>query len=460
MAIVPVILSGGSGTRLWPVSRRQYPKQLLPLVGEATMLQQTVARLDGLDEVAAPVVVCNHAHADVVVAQLDAIGRAPSAVVLEPVGRSTAPAVALAALTVLAATAPDDEDPLLLVLPADHVVLNTTAFREAVALGRPLAASGKLITFGIKPDHPHTGFGYILAEDPTQPSPVRAFVEKPDQATAERYLREGGYYWNSGMFLLGARAYVEELRRWRPDIAVACQAAVDSATRVGPVVRADADAFAACPVDSIDYAVMEKTDRAAVVPMDAGWSDVGSWAALHGVREHDACGNDLRGEVVAVDCDGSLLHAGHRVLAAIGLRDMVVVETEDAVLVTPRARAEEVKTVVTALRERGLPQATTHPVAARSWGTERALGGGAEGVTLTQLTIRAGRHTESTTSTKALRVVVVGGRGELVDGEGRHALSVGGTRWVAAGEPYSLAASEEALQVLVVAMPAVAEARS
>lgn len=454
--LVPLILSGGSGTRLWPLSRRLHPKQMLPLAGTSTMLQQTVQRIEGLDGQVAPVVVCNVDHAMLVELQLAQAERPAQAIVLEPVGRNTAPAVALAALHVLQGVGEAD-DPLLLVLPADHVVLDPVGFRAAVEQGRPLAEAGKLVTFGVVPDSPHTGYGYIRAAEPGQTSEVRQFVEKPDRATAARYLAEGGYYWNSGMFLLSARTYLSELRAHRPEMVDACERALAGRHEDGVLVHVDADAFAACPSDSIDYAVMEKTALAVVVPIDVGWNDVGSWSAVHDVSEHDAADNSALGDVMMLDCAGTHVHAQHRLVAAVGVRDLVIVETEDAVLVTPRERSQEVKKIVEELEAQGRPEASGHRTQSLPWGSQRRLDA-APPVSLWSLTIDAGRHTPvESHGAWDRRLVVVSGEGELrlADGEPTRALRAGDSELLPARTGYSLAAGAGApLVLLAVDLPA------
>ena len=380
--LIPVVLSGGSGTRLWPLSRELYPKQLLPLVGERTMLQETVARLDGVPDVAAPIVVCNESHRFMVAEQLR--GSPAQAIVLEPVGRNTAPAVAAAALVALGrAGAPGtngsapDGDPVLLVLPADHVIRDVPAFQDVVAIGRRAAEQGRLVTFGVVPDRPETGYGYIRRERGDGPAyAVAEFVEKPDYQTAVRYVQSGEYYWNSGMFMFRARTWLEELGRYAPAMLAACEAAVAAATRDLDFTRLPAAEFGACPADSIDYAVMEKTTAAVVVPLDAGWSDVGSWSALQDALPTDADGNVTSGDVIAEGASGCYLHATSRLIAAVGLRDHVVVETKDAVLVAPRDRVQDVKALVARLKAQGRYETSLHREVFRPWGSYDSIDSG------------------------------------------------------------------------------------
>ena len=367
----PVILSGGSGTRLWPLSRRAYPKQFLALVDDATLLQSTAARLDDLSggvDVASPLIVCNEAHRFLVAEQLRASGHAASNILLEPVGRNTAPALTLAALDVLA------EDPLLIVMPADHVVQDVEAFSRAVAAGLEHAAAGKVVTFGIVPDSPHTGFGYIRAGDAVDEGvlALQGFVEKPDRATAEGYIASGDYFWNSGIFVLRASRWMTLIERFRPDIASAVRGAYEAGQRDLDFYRAAQDAFAASPSDSIDYAVMEPLSQQAgeclVVPLDAGWSDIGAWSALWEVSPQDEAGNACHGDVMAVDAHDNLLHAQHRILAAVGVHDLVVVETPDAVLVAHKSHAQEVKRITERLDAEGRNEGEFHRRVHRPWG--------------------------------------------------------------------------------------------
>ena len=337
----PVILSGGLGTRLWPLSRELFPKQLINLQGGGeTLLQATLTRTAGLPGLFSPVIVCNENHRFLVAEQVRALGVLKSQIILEPCARNTAPAIALAALAA-------DPEALLLVLPADHVIQDKGAFQAAVSAAIPVAHQGKLVTFGVVPSAPETGYGYIRCGTSLGPAfEIDRFIEKPDRKTAEGLLAAGGYLWNSGMFLFKARRYLEELAKHAPAMLEATKAAVSAAKSDLDFLRVDAAAFAQCPADSIDYAVMEKTDSAAVVPLDAGWSDVGSWSSLHEALERDPAGNALRGDVLSVDTEGSFVLAESRLVATVGLKDHVVVETKDAVLVAPKDRVPDVKKLV------------------------------------------------------------------------------------------------------------------
>ena len=360
----PVLLSGGSGTRLWPLSREAYPKQFLPLAGHDTMLQATWQRVADIAS-AAPIVVANEEHRFLVAEQLRQIGVPTPSILLEPVGRNTAPAIAAAALQAMSG----GDDPLLLVLPSDHVVRDAAAFRAAVAEASAAAEQGALVTFGIVPMGPETAFGYIHA---TGAGPgvriVERFVEKPDAATAQSYLDLGGYYWNSGMFLFRASRYLQELERFRPDMLAATRTAWERASHDGDFIRLDRDAFAACAADSIDYAVMERTDTAQVLPVDIGWNDVGSWSALWDVARRDADGNATLGDVIAIDSRNSYVHA-RRLVALVGVDDLVVVDTDDAVLVARKDRVQQVKDVVARLKHEQRSHAALHREVHRPWGS-------------------------------------------------------------------------------------------
>ncbi|SEA48420.1 mannose-1-phosphate guanylyltransferase/mannose-6-phosphate isomerase [Microbulbifer marinus] len=364
--MIPVILCGGTGSRLWPLSREAYPKQFLPLAGSETMLQATALRLDGLAQLQAPILVCNEEHRFAAAEQLQEIGRAAQSILLEPCARNTAPAIALAALAALEG----GEDPLLLVLPADHAVADVAAFRAAVTRAADLAAQGNLVTFGIVPTRAETGYGYIRRGEQLEEGSwkVAQFVEKPDAVTAESYLASGDYSWNSGMFLFRASRYIEELGHHRADILDACRNAYAGAARDLDFTRMDADAFAACADESVDYAVMENTESAAVVPMDAGWSDVGSWSALWELAERDGDDNLLHGDVLAEDSEGCLVRADNRLVGLLGVRDLVVVDTDDAVLIADKQRVQEVKKLVQRLKHSERSEAQRHRKVYRPWG--------------------------------------------------------------------------------------------
>ncbi|MEN5119040.1 mannose-1-phosphate guanylyltransferase/mannose-6-phosphate isomerase [Luteimonas sp. TWI662] len=369
--MIPVILSGGSGTRLWPLSREAYPKQFLALTGEATMLQATWQRIAPFAE-AGPIVVSNEDHRFMVAEQLREIGVAPSAILLEPTGRNTAPAIAAAALEARRGGA----DPLLLVLPSDHVVRDAVAFRTAVQAAASAAEAGKLVTFGIVPTTAETGYGYIRAVAGDGVRVVKQFVEKPDAATAEGYIASGDYFWNSGMFLFRASRYLEELERHAPSMLNAVRSAHDNARRDEDFIRLEKEAFTACPSDSIDYAVMENTDDAAVLPISVGWNDVGSWSALWEVADQDGDGNAHHGDVIALDCRNTLAWGDGRLVTLLGLDDVVVVDTDDTLLVAHRDKVQQVKDVVARLKQEGRPQAALHRKVYRPWGAYDSIDNG------------------------------------------------------------------------------------
>lgn len=354
--IVPIILSGGSGTRLWPASRSDTPKQFLRLVSERSLLQETVLRLHGLDgHIGAPIIVCNEAHRFLVAEQLRELDAPAEAIVLEPVGRNTAPAVAVAALLALEASG-HGVDPILIILPADHVIQSRSAFVMAVEAAIDASLDGNLVTFGIVPDRPETGYGYIRrGADQGKWSAVESFVEKPDSDKAQAYVDSGHYFWNSGMFVFSAETYLRELGRYDAAMVSACTDAVRKAKRDSDFTRLGAS-FADCRSDSIDYAVMEKTDRAAVVSLDAGWSDVGSWAALHELLAEHPSGNVVRGDTVLESCEGCYVDAQSTLVAAVGLRNVVIVQTADALLVMAKDQSQRIKRVTDALKHEGRAQ--------------------------------------------------------------------------------------------------------
>lgn len=362
--MTPVILSGGSGTRLWPLSRGQYPKQFLPLVTQNTMVQETMLRLSGLAGLNNPIAVCNEDHRFMMAEQLWEIGVKPTAIILEPVGKNTAPAVAMAALSA------SSQDEVLLVLPADHVILNIAAFHAAITQAEALAKQGNLVTFGIVPTHPETGYGYIMKDSARMGDAykVAAFVEKPDLVAAKNYVKSGDYLWNSGMFAFTAGNFLKELEKYNPEMLSACKQALSSAIIDLDFIRLDKATFSACPADSIDYAVMEKTDKAAVIPLDASWNDVGSWSALWDVTDKDASGNAVSGDVLTLDTKNSYIYSEDKLVTVIGVEGLVVIETKDAVMIAPKERVQEVKQIVDQLKQQGRSEAQVHKKAYRPWG--------------------------------------------------------------------------------------------
>ncbi len=365
MMIIPVILSGGAGTRLWPLSRETHPKQFLPLLEEETLFQATARRVKGIPHGMPPMVVCNERHRFLVVDQFQQIGVEFGRVLLEPMGRNTAPAVACAAVSLAG-----QPERVLLVMPSDHLIHDLATFQNCVAEGYQAALEGALVTFGIVPTQPETGYGYIRRGEahPVAGYRVAEFVEKPDRATAERYLLGGDYLWNSGIFMFLADRYLEELERFQPAIRSAAQAAMDAAVQDGSFVRIDHERFAASPSESIDYAVMEHTDQAVVIPLAAGWNDLGAWSALMEVAPRDGEGNSLVGDVLAEGSHNCYLRAENRLVAAVGVRDLVVVETADAVLVADRSCAQQVKQIVATLNAQGRNEHLHHVLVYRPWG--------------------------------------------------------------------------------------------
>ncbi|MBO21838.1 MAG: mannose-1-phosphate guanylyltransferase/mannose-6-phosphate isomerase [Rhodospirillaceae bacterium] len=440
--ITPVILSGGAGTRLWPMSRRDYPKQFLPLASDQTMLQDTTLRV-GVPERFAPVlVVCNEEHRFMVAEQLRRQEQQPQAILLEPVGRNTAPALTAAALWLL------DRDPnaLMLVLPSDHVVQNVAAFREAADTAAAAARTGRLVTFGIAPRTPETGFGYIAAGNPVADlegvRDVAGFVEKPDLATARKYVASDNHYWNSGMFVFRADALVAEIDRLTPDTGAACRVALARGTEDLDFFRLDADAFTAAPVASIDYAVMEKTEHAAVVPVDMGWSDVGSWRALWEIGTRDNAGNVVVGDVVQVGARDCYLRSDGTLVAAIGLEDFVVVASADAVLVAPKDEVQQVRDIVDALGKSGRSEAVTFPEVYRPWGWYKTLNAG-PGFHVKRISVHAGgrvnlrRHRNA-----AQHWMVIEGTAEVTLEGATQQLEPGESISIPAGAAHALATAE------------------
>lgn len=372
--LVPIVLSGGSGTRLWPLSRQKYPKQLLSFIGEDSLLQATLRRMEGLTDVelGAPLVVCNEEYRFVIAEQLRLMGTKGS-ILLEPVGRNTAPALTLAALAAMR----DGSDPVLLVMPADHVIVDVPRFQMAIRAGMTLAADGAVITFGITPDSPETGYGYIEAGESLETggaSRIARFVEKPDRATAQTYLEAGSYFWNSGLFMMRASVWLAAIDACRPDISTACRAAWEKGVVDGDFLRVNKEEFLHCPSDSIDYAVMERLAHddslpaGLFIPLSAGWSDVGSWDSLWQVLPKDDQGNVSQGDVLLNDCRNVLALSEHRLVACVGIEDMVVIETPDAILVAHMSKTQHVKKIVDDLKRRGRPESELHRKVFRPWG--------------------------------------------------------------------------------------------
>lgn len=435
--IYPVVLSGGAGTRLWPMSRAQYPKQLLPLVSSQSLIVETVRRVMASDRFAPPTMVCNEAHRFVIAEQLRAEGVAPRAILLEPAARNTAPAIAAAAYQIV------DPNALLLVLPSDHVVRDHAAFMTAVDAAARAAEAGALVTFGVTPDRPETGYGYIRRGRPFDHAPgafrLRGFVEKPNTRRAKRYLSSGDYYWNAGMFLFKAGAYLDELRRLRPEMAEACHRAVERGRMDLDFFRLDAEAFTAAPSDSIDYAVMEHTARAAMVPLDAGWSDVGAWSALWEMGEKDGQGNVVLGPATLDAAHGSYIRSEGPVIAAVGVENLVIVATEDAVLVASKDQAQNIKGAVEALRRQGRTEADSSPVVYRPWGSYRTIDTGA-GFLVKRLTVKPRaslslqRHAH-----RAEHWVVVSGTAEVTRGTETFRLQPNESTYIPLGTVHRLA---------------------
>ncbi|GAM63322.1 mannose-1-phosphate guanylyltransferase [Vibrio ishigakensis] len=433
--LLPVIMAGGSGSRLWPLSRTQHPKQFISLTSDNTMLQDTIARLSGIEH-KSPFLICNEEHRFIVAEQLRQHDLAHSGIVLEPVGRNTAPAIALAALHGLK----DGDDPLLLVLAADHVIQDQNKFTEAVEHAKAQAIQGKLVTFGIVPTGPETGYGYIRQGNPQDEHSyeVRAFVEKPDFETANEYVESGEYLWNSGMFLFKASRYVEELRKHRPDILEACERAFAGAVEDLDFIRLDENAFKACPDDSIDYAVMEKTKDAIVVPLDANWSDVGSFSSLWEVADKDSSGNVTHGDVLSHSTSNSFIYSQNKLVSTVGVDDLVIVETKDAVLVARKDKVQDVKSIVNTLKSQGRRECQQHREVYRPWGSHDEIAEG-ERFHVKHLVVKPGEATATQMHYhRAEHWVVVQGTAKVLNGDESYILSENESTYVAIGSPHKI----------------------
>jgi len=437
MHYYPVILTGGAGSRLWPVSREFYPKPLLSLFGDQTLLQDTAVRLDSIDTVGNPVFVCNEEHRFLVAEQVRALGKEPEAILLEPEGRNTAPALTIAALYLV----DKEADAMMVVMPADHVIPDSEAFTAAVEQGGELAAEGYLVTFGVVADKPETGYGYIHRGeeiDSTGVFKVDRFVEKPDEGTAQTYVDAGDYYWNAGIFLLRADRWLEEIGNLQPDILKACQQAVARGSRDSDFVRVEKDAFLSSPSDSIDYAIMEKTDRAAVVPLQTSWSDVGSWSSIWELSEQDSEGNVARGDVLTHNTRNSLFMAENRCIAAVGLDDMIVVETADAVLVADKNKCQDVKAIVDKLKEFGREEHRFHRRVYRPWGDYEGIDSGTR-YQVKRLTVKPGAKLSlQMHHHRAEHWIVVSGTARVTRGEDVFMLSENESTYIPIGTNHRL----------------------
>ncbi len=444
--LFPVIMAGGHGARLWPLSRQQHPKQFLPLVDESlSMLQATLMRLDGLNT-ASPLLICNEQHRFLAAEQVRQLSGLQAQIMLEPVGRNTAPAIALAALfaaeqLVGEQTCEQAEDALLLALPADHAMSDVPAFQAAVQAALPLARAGKLVTFGIAPTRAETGYGYLhrgSSIEGTDGFEVAQFVEKPDQARAEAYLATGDYDWNSGIFLFSATRYLQELARFQPEVLAACRAALAGSTRDLDFIRLDAEAFARCPAISVDYGVMEHTDAAAMVPLKAGWSDVGSWSALAEQLGQDERGNTLCGDVLTEQVDHCLIHADSRLVTALGVTNLVIVETKDAVLVAHKDKEQDVKRLVEQLEAQGRREHIIHRECYRPWGKFDAIDSGSR-YQVKRITVNPGaRLSLQMHHHRAEHWVVVSGTARVTQGEQVRLLSENQSVYIPLGQRHAL----------------------
>ncbi len=439
--MIPVILSGGSGTRLWPVSRKTHPKQFWPLLSEDSMLQETVSRLDSYPGIEDPVVVCNEDHRFFVAHQLQTSTLDNAAIILEPAGRNTAPAVAAAAFHALQ-NAADGEDPVLLVLPADHVIEDIESFHRALAKAEQLAKSGHLVTFGIVPSAAETGYGYIQAGEPlgeqSGARQISRFVEKPDRETAERYLESEAYFWNSGMFVFQASTYLQALDQFAPVMLAATRRACEQAESDVDFIRLDKEAFTACPSDSIDYAVMEHTHNGVVIPLDVGWNDVGSWSALWQIGDKDEQGNVLIGDVLAQDTAGCYLRSDSRLLATVGIEDIMVVDTHDVVLVAHKDKVQDVKELVSQLSREQRQEIDIHALVHRPWGCYQGIDR-ADRYQVKRITVEPGAQLSlQMHHHRAEHWVVVRGTAKVTCGDRTFILSENQSTYIPIGEQHRL----------------------
>ena len=434
--LFPIIMAGGSGSRLWPLSRQLNPKQFLPLAdADFSMLQATIQRLDGLGA-ALPRLICNEQHRFLAAEQLRLLGLEKAGILLEPVGRNTAPAIALAALQACS----EAEDPILLILAADHLIKDVEAFQTCIQTALPLAQDGKLVTFGIVPTHAETGYGYIEQgiDVGIGGFKVSRFVEKPDLVTAQEYLANGSYFWNSGMFMFRASRYLEELETYRPDILAACRAALAGGSQDMHFTRVDEAAFAACPDDSVDYAVMEKTADAVMVPLDAGWSDIGSWTALWDVSDKDQQGNVFKGDVLNQQSRNTYVHADSRLVATVGLDDLVIVETKDAVLVAHKDHVQDVKKIVEQLKNGLRTEHINHREVYRPWGIYDSVDNGHR-YQVKRITVKPGaKLSVQMHHHRAEHWIVVSGTARVTNGEKTYLVCENESTYIPIGQIHAL----------------------
>jgi len=447
--IKPIILAGGSGTRLWPLSRQQHPKQFLPLVGDNTMLQETILRLNGLDNLAEPVIICNAEHRFLVAQQCQQIGVDNPTVLLEPIGRNTAPAIAAAALQSLK----ESQDDVLLVLSADHVIQNIKAFHQAISTAVKHAQNGKLVTFGVVPNHPSTGYGYIKssAKSTDGAHKVEQFVEKPNLQTAQSYLEQGHYLWNSGMFVFQANTLIDELTTHSPKIVQCVKKAVDKAEQDFDFIRLDKQAFESSPSDSIDYALMEKSHKVVVVPLSAKWNDIGSWAALYDIGKKDNQGNVLKGDVITQETTNTYINANHHMVAAIGVDNLIIVDTPDATFIATQDKAQEVKAIVETLRASNRDESGAHRKVFRPWGWYDSIESG-ENFQVKRLHVNPGAKLSLQMHHKrAEHWVVVNGTATVTNGDQLLTLEKGESTYIPLGVKHCLEnKTEERLELIEV----------
>ncbi|MBA0164177.1 mannose-1-phosphate guanylyltransferase/mannose-6-phosphate isomerase [Pectobacterium atrosepticum] len=432
--ILPVIMAGGSGSRLWPLSRTLYPKQFLSLISNLTMLQDTVMRLRDIEH-KSPLFICNEAHRFIVAEQLRQKSIKHSGIILEPVGRNTAPAIALAALQAIQ----NGDDPILLVLAADHAIQNEDAFVAAVSSAITHASKGKLVTFGIVPNRPETGYGYIRRGSSIESAfTVASFVEKPDAVSAQNYLDTGEYYWNSGMFMFKASRYLKELECHSPEIYNACSKSIEGINKDLDFIRLDSKAFHICPDDSIDYAVMEKTSDAVVVPMDASWSDVGSWSALWDIAEKDKDGNAIRGDVLTEKTNNSYIYSQNKLVATVGIDNLIVVETKDAVLVANKDSVQDVKAIVEKLKRSERCEYLQHREVFRPWGSHDQIAEG-ERYHVKRVVVKPGERTATQLHYhRAEHWVVVSGTAKVHRGDEVHLVSENESIYIPIGTSHAI----------------------